>query len=124
MRPYIRPMVNRLTGMERSYYDAALECGSRQCNWALTAGDLSGGDVSPPAKALLLLDWLSTRPNGVGIVRATGKSDRKLCIDDGLHNVFHYWRTFRIRRLAVVPNHAFLLRQGLQRIPKGLHSGW
>jgi len=31
VRTYIRPMVNRLTGIEQSYYDAAPECGSRRC---------------------------------------------------------------------------------------------
>jgi hypothetical protein len=65
------------------------------------------GILYQPAKGLLLLDWLSTRPDGVGIVRATGKSDRKPCINDGLHNVFHYWRTFRTRCVAVVPNQPF-----------------
>jgi len=71
--------------------------------------ECNGDGSTTTAKAKLLLDWLSIWPDGVGIVWATGKSDRKPSIDNSLHDLFHNRRSFSVGRLTVVPNHTFLL---------------
>jgi hypothetical protein len=74
-------------------------------------------------RALVLIDWLSIHPHGVGVDWATRQSDRKPCLDNSLNDLFGFWRRCRFGCLAVVPDDALPLRQFLQRFTKRLHLG-